>query len=82
MDDDKWARATSDTIPSSSKQDGPDGYHIIGYAQCCRVWPISWAGPNTRMTFCKLCGKVPDILPMDKWPIAKNLLAGYYSGDT
>ena len=73
LDDDKYARATSDTVPSSSGQ--PNDDHIIGYAQCCRIWPISYAGPYTRMTSCGLCKKVPDILPMDKWPIAKNLLA-------
>jgi hypothetical protein len=82
MDDDKFARHTSDVIPSSSKQDGPEGVHIIGYAQCCRIWPISWAGPATNMTRCGLCGKRPDLLPMDKWPAAKSLLAGSSSANT
>ena len=81
MDDDKFAQATADTIPSSSKQPGDD-VHVIGYAQCCRVWPIAYVGPFTNMSRCGICGTKPKILPMDKWPAAKNLLAQRDSADT
>lgn len=81
MDDDKHAEMMLDTISSSSKQPGDD-FHVIGYAQCCRVWPIAYVGPNTNMSRCGICGTKPKILPMDKWPTAKNLLAQSASEDT
>lgn len=51
-----------DTIPSSSGL--PGDVHIIRHAECCRVWPVGWAGPGTSIGRCGYCGTKPKLLPM------------------